>query len=30
VSMRDLVYQMVRRGEGRFEAAVRSAGGTTV
>ena len=23
VSMRDLVYQMIRRGEGRFEAAVR-------
>ena len=26
VSMRDLVYQMIRRGEGRFEAAVREAG----
>ncbi len=26
VSMRDLVYQMIRRGEGRFEAAVRAAG----
>jgi CBS domain-containing protein len=26
VSMRDLVFQMIRRGEGRFEAAVRSAG----
>jgi len=25
VSMRDLVYQIVRRGEGRFEAAVRAA-----
>ena len=25
VSMRDLVYQMIRRGEGRFEAAVREA-----
>jgi CBS domain-containing protein len=25
VSMRDLVYQLVRRGEGRFEAAVREA-----
>lgn len=24
VSMRDLVFQMIRRGEGRFEAAVRS------
>ena len=28
VSMRDLVFQMIRRGEGRFEAAVRSAGAT--
>ena len=27
VSMRDLVFQMIRRGEGRFEAAVREAGG---
>jgi CBS domain-containing protein len=27
VSMRDLVFQMIRRGEGRFEAAVRNAGG---
>ncbi len=27
VSMRDLVYQMIRRGEGRFEAAVREASG---
>jgi CBS domain-containing protein len=27
VSMRDLVYQMIHRGEGRFEAAVRGAGG---
>jgi CBS domain-containing protein len=26
VSMRDLVFQMIRRGEGRFEAAVRDAG----
>jgi hypothetical protein len=26
VSMRDLVYQLVRRGEGRFEAAIRAAG----
>jgi CBS domain-containing protein len=26
ISMRDLVYQMIRRGEGRFEAAVRGAG----
>jgi CBS domain-containing protein len=26
VSMRDLVYQMIRHGEGRFEAAVRAAG----
>jgi CBS domain-containing protein len=26
VSMRDLVFQMVRLGEGRFEAAVRAAG----
>jgi len=25
ISMRDLVYQMIRRGEGRFEAAVREA-----
>ena len=25
VSMRDLVFQMIRRGEGRFEAAVRDA-----
>ena len=25
VSMRDLVFQMIRRGEGRFEAAVRAA-----
>ena len=28
VSMRDLVFQMIRRGEGRFEAAVRNAGAT--
>jgi CBS domain-containing protein len=28
VSMRDLVFQIVRRGEGRFEAAVRTAAGT--
>ena len=28
ISMRDLVYQMIRRGEGRFEAAVRNAGAT--
>jgi len=27
VSMRDLVFQIVRRGEGRFEAAVRAAAG---
>ena len=27
VSMRDLVYQMIRHGEGRFEAAVREASG---
>jgi len=27
VSMRDLVYQLVRNGQGRFEAAVRDAGG---
>ena len=27
VSMRDLVFQMIRRGEGRFEAAVRAAAG---
>jgi len=27
VSMRDLVYQLVRNGQGRFEAAVRNAGG---
>ncbi len=27
VSMRDLVYQMIRYGEGRFEAEVRAAGG---
>ena len=26
ISMRDLVYQMIRRGEGRFEAAVRGTG----
>jgi CBS domain-containing protein len=26
VSMRDLAYQMIRRGEGRFEAAVRDVG----
>jgi len=26
ISMRDIVYQMVRHGEGRFEAAVRDAG----
>ena len=26
VSMRDLVYQLIRHGEGRFEAAVRDAG----
>jgi len=26
ISMRDLVYQMIRHGEGRFEAAVRQAG----
>jgi CBS domain-containing protein len=29
ISMRDLVFQLVRRGEGRFEAAVRGAAGTT-
>jgi len=29
ISMRDLVYQMIRHGEGRFEAAVRHAAGTT-
>ena len=28
ISMRDLVYQMIRHGEGRFEAAVRQAGTT--
>jgi CBS domain-containing protein len=28
VSMRDLAFQMIRSGEGRFEAAVRSAGTT--
>jgi CBS domain-containing protein len=28
VSMRDLVFQIVRRGEGRFEAAVRAAAGS--
>jgi CBS domain-containing protein len=27
VSMRDLAYQLIRHGEGRFEAAVRLAGG---
>ena len=27
ISMRDLVYQMIRHGEGRFEAAVREAAG---
>ena len=27
ISMRDLVYQMIRHGEGRFEAAVREASG---
>ena len=27
ISMRDLVYQMIRHGEGRFEAAVRAASG---
>jgi CBS domain-containing protein len=26
ISMRDLAYQLIRHGEGRFEAAVRSAG----
>jgi len=26
ISMRDLVYQMIRHGEGRFEAEVRHAG----
>jgi len=26
ISMRDLVYRMIRHGEGRFEAAVRQAG----
>lgn len=29
VSMRDLVYQLVRNGQGRFEAAVRDAGSGT-
>jgi hypothetical protein len=29
VSMRDLVYQLVRDGQGRFEAAVRGAGSGT-
>jgi CBS domain-containing protein len=29
ISMRDLVYQMIRHGEGRFEAAVRSASDAT-
>jgi CBS domain-containing protein len=28
ISMRDLVYQMIRHGEGRFEAAVRGAAGS--
>ncbi len=28
ISMRDLVFHLVRRGEGRFEAAVRGAAGT--
>jgi CBS domain-containing protein len=27
VSMRDLVYRLIRHGQGRFEAAVRQAGG---
>jgi hypothetical protein len=27
ISMRDLVYQMIRHGEGRFEAAVRQSSG---
>ena len=30
VSMRDLVYQLVRHGQGRFEAAVRAAGASGV
>ncbi len=30
ISMRDLVYQMIRHGEGRFEAEVRQAGITNV
>ena len=30
VSMRDLVYQLVRHGQGRFEAAVREAGANRV
>jgi CBS domain-containing protein len=30
VSMRDLVYRMIRHGHGRFEAAVRRAGGAKV
>ena len=30
ISMRDLVYQMIRHGEGRFEAEVRQAGITDV
>jgi CBS domain-containing protein len=29
ISMRDLVFQLVRRGEGRFEAAVRGEAGTS-
>lgn len=29
ISMRDLVFQLVRRGEGRFEAAVRGQSGTS-
>lgn len=29
VSMRDLAYELIRRGEGRFEAAIRKAGQNT-
>jgi CBS domain-containing protein len=29
VSMRDLAYELIRRGEGRFEAAIRNAGQNT-
>jgi CBS domain-containing protein len=29
VSMRDLAYELIRRGEGRFEAAIRKAGTNT-